>query len=275
MEKTLSNKQISKPLSQTRAFELDVLRGFSIFMMILHHFAYDLRYIMGYDTLFPFISGECNWFWALLHPFFLCLFVGISGVCCQFSRNNFKRAFKLGVVAIAFSAVTIVADHFLELGCSIYFNVLHLLTVCTLLFAVFDHLEQKKTDSRESRGGNLVLLLIVLVSVFISNAIPFYNYQSKCGWVFILGIEPQPDARLVMGDDMGLFPWLGVFFIGVLIGRLVYKNKETLFPNAPHAMRVTLKPFEWIGKHSLIVYILHQPVLLGILYGLRALGVLP
>lgn len=271
-----NEKETPIKLSESkRAFELDVIRGFAIFMMILHHTAYDFRYILEYKNLFTFISGNCLWFWGLLQPFFLCFFVGVSGICCQFSRNNFKRAVKLGVVAIGFTIATVVADHFLDLGCTIYFNVLHLLTVATLLFAVFDHFERKKTGERQSRGGTLVLLLIVLGSMFLSNAIPTYNEVFKNGFVFILGIEPHPDFAFAMGDEMGIFPWLGVFFLGVLIGRLVYTNKETLFPRTPKALRTAMKPFEWIGQHSLLIYILHQPIVLGILYGLRAIGVLP
>ena len=265
----------TKKRSSTRAFELDMLRGFSIFMMILHHFAYDLRYILGYDV-FPFIGGNCVWFWAFLHPFFIMLFVGISGVCCQFSRNNFKRALKLGLVAIAFSAATITADHFMDLGCAIYFNVLHMLTVATLLFALFDHAERKKTDSRDSRGGSMVLCTIVILCFYIFNALQSYQYTFKSKWVFILGLMPHPSVdELVMGDELALFPWLGVFFAGVLIGRFVYKNKETLFPNTPKPVLTAVKPFEWIGRNSLLVYLIHQPVLLGILYGLRALGIIP
>ena len=274
MEKAIEKEKQIKLSGSNRAFELDAIRGFSIFMMILHHTAYDLRYIFEYN-LFSFISGDCRWFWGLLQPFFLCLFVGVSGICCQFSRNNFKRAFKLGLVAIAFSAATITADHFFDLECSVYFNVLHVLTVATLLFAVFDHFERKKTGERQSRGGTFILLIVVLLAVFLSNAIPEYNEVYKNGWVFILGIEPHPSYDFVMGDEMGLFPWLGVFFLGVLIGRLVYSNKETVFPNTPRKVRAVLKPFEWIGRHSLLIYILHQPVVLGILYGLRAIGVLP
>ncbi len=275
METVIKKETQIKLSGSNRAFELDVIRGFAIFMMILHHVAYDFRYVLEYKNLFSFIRGDCRWFWGLLQPFFLCLFVGVSGICCQFSKNNFKRAFKLGAVAIAFSAATIAADHFLDLGCTIYFNVLHMLTLATLLFAVFDHFERRKTGERQSRGGTFVLLIIVLLAVFLSNAIPVYNEVYKNGWVFILGIEPYPSYDLVMGDEMGLFPWLGVFFLGVLIGRLVYSNKETVFPNTPRKVRTLLKPFEWIGRHSLLIYILHQPVVLGILYGLRAIGVLP
>ncbi len=260
-------------LRNTRAFELDLLRGFAIFMLVLHHFAYDLRFIFNYKV-FAFIGSECDWFWAFVHPFFIFIFVGISGVCCQFSRNNFKRSLKLLGVALAFSAVTIIADRMYGLECAVYFNVLHLLTVATFLFAVFDHVEQKKTGSRESRGGDMILFTIVMVFIWLLQAIRFYHEKIKCGWVAILGIDAHPDYAFAVGDEMGLIPWIGVFFLGVLIGRHVYKKKETLFPNTPKPVKAVSTPFEWIGRHSLLVYIVHQPVVLGILYLLRYVGVL-
>ena len=266
-EKAIRNK------ADNRAFELDLLRGFAIFMMILHHFAYDLRYIFEYNV-FSFIGQNCDWFWAFLHPFFIFIFVVISGICCQFSRNNFKRSLKLLIVALGFTVVTITADHFLDLGCSIYFNVLHLLFVSTLLFAVFDHVEQKKYGERNSRNGDAVLFLIVMAFFFLLNGIHYYHYKIHSGFVSILGIEPHPDYAWTVGDELGLIPWVGVFFLGVLIGRHVYKKKETLFPNAPKAVHAVSKPFEWIGRNSLLVYILHQPIVLCILYLLRYVGVL-
>ena len=198
----------------------------------------------------------------------------ISGICCQFSRNNFKRSLKLLIVALGFTVVTITADHFLDLCCSIYFNVLHLLFVSTLLFAVFDHVEQKKYGERNSRNGDAVLFLIVMAFFFLLNGIHYYHYKIHSGFVSILGIEPHPDYAWTVGDELGLIPWVGVFFLGVLIGRHVYKKKETLFPNAPKAAHAVSKPFEWIGRNSLLVYILHQPIVLGILYLLRYVGVL-
>ena len=259
---------------RNRAFELDLLRGFAIFMMILHHFAYDLRYIFQYDV-FAFIGAECDWFWAFVHPFFIFIFVGVSGICCQFSRNNFRRSGKLALVAIAFSVVTVTADHFLDLGCAIYFNVLHVLAIATFLFAVFDHFEQKKTGGRKSRGGDMVLLLIVALFMWLLHAIPFYEGTIHNKWIFILGITPHPDSIMTMGDELGLIPWIGVFFLGVLIGRHVYQEKETFFPNCPKAVHAVSRPFEWIGRNSLLVYLIHQPIVLGILYALDAIGVLP
>ncbi|MBR5057729.1 MAG: DUF1624 domain-containing protein [Clostridiales bacterium] len=269
----MTREKVIGAKANKRAFELDLLRGFAIFMMILHHFAYDLRFVFKYDV-FSFIGAECDWFWAFLHPFFIFVFVMISGICCQFSRNNFKRALKLLIVSLGFTVVTITADHFLDLGCSIYFNVLHLLCVSTFLFAVFDHVEQKKTGERTSRNGDAVLFLIVMVFFWLLNGLHYYHYRFRMGWLSLLGIEPHPDAAWNAGDEIGLIPWVGVFFLGVLIGRHIYKNKETLFPNAPKAVHAVSGPFEWIGRNSLLVYILHQPIVLGILYLLRYVGVL-
>ena len=266
--------ELSENIKKQRAFELDLLRGFSIFMMILHHFAYDLRYIFEYKV-FAFIGADCKWFWGFVHQFFIFIFVGISVICCQFSRNNFKRAGKLALVSLAFSAATITIDHFLDLGCSVYFNVLHLLAVSTFLFAIFDHVEQKKTGERKSRQGDMVLFSIVILFIWLLRALPLYNYQIRNGWVMILGLEPHPDYVLPVGDVLGLIPWVGVFFLGVLIGRHVYSGKQTLFPNASKAVHAISRPFEWIGRNSLLVYIIHQPIVLGILYLLRFLGVLP
>ena len=109
---------------------------------------------------------------------------------------------------------------------------------------------------------------------FLLNGIHYYHYKIHSGFVSILGIEPHPDYAWTVGDELGLIPWVGVFFLGVLIGRHVYKKKETLFPNAPKAVHAVSKPFEWIGRNSLLVYILHQPIVLGILYLLRYVGVL-
>ena len=69
-----------------------------------------------------------------------------------------------------------------------------------------------------------------------------------------------------MADYMPLFPWLGVFLIGCVIGRTLYKEKKTLFGGRGKVMTAIARPVEFIGRHSLIIYLAHQPVIYGILY---------
>ena len=70
---------------KTRAFELDALRGVAIVMMVFMHLSWDIRYEFGLDA---FSYLESNWFWTFVHPIILVLFVGLSGICCTFSKNK-------------------------------------------------------------------------------------------------------------------------------------------------------------------------------------------
>ena len=75
------------------------------------------------------------------------------------------------------------------------------------------------------------------------------------------------DNAIGMGDFLPLFPWLGVFFIGALLSHVVYYDKETLLSETAHGrIRRYLTPVIWMGQNPLPVYLLHQPIILGILY---------
>ena len=125
---------------KNRASELDFLRGFALFMMLLMHLAYDLRYEFGLPV-FAFL--EANWFWAFLHPFFLVIFVGISGVCSTFSRNNLIRGLKLLGVAAGLTLVTYIVTKYMGINCLIIFNVIALLAVSILFYSAVQFIEKK------------------------------------------------------------------------------------------------------------------------------------
>jgi len=138
MEVTVDKKA---KIAKNRAFELDVLRGIALVVMLYMHFAVDLRYMFDVDA-FDFL--EADWFWAFAHPVFLSIFVGVSGVCCTFSRNNLFRGLKLMAVAIAFTAGTWIATEYVGVDCLIIFNVLHLLSLAILLYAMIGFIEEKR-----------------------------------------------------------------------------------------------------------------------------------
>ena len=66
---------------------------------------------------------------------------------------------------------------------------------------------------------------------------------------------------------MPLFPWIGVFLVGAVIGRIIYSDRKTLFKNASGPLLKITRPFEFIGRHSLIIYVVHQPIVLALTYG--------
>jgi len=253
-----------------RAFELDFLRGFSISMMILHHFAFDIRYLVGKDV---FSIIESDLFDQVLQPIFLIIFVLISGICCQFSRDNFKRAIKLLIVAMAFSLVMAVFSFVSKESLFVFFNILHLLTVGTFLFALYDLWERKTAHNRLDPCGNEIrhsvrgeIMILILAGVIIYSDQLFRGIGSDIGSYALLPLGFLPDNYLGMGDYLPLIPWLGFFFIGVMVGRFGYADKQSLFLRTPSWIRRLFVPLEWVGRNSLLVYLIHQPIILGVLY---------
>lgn len=250
---------MSSDKKATRAFELDALRGVAIVMMMFMHFSYDIRYEFGFDT-FEYLRSA--WFWAFVHPVIIVLFVGISGICCTFSRNNLKRGLKLLAVAMAFTVVTYFITYKIGIDCLILFNVLHMLSVSTLVYALISWVE-----ARTSVKSGIVTLLLLLFGLWVTmtnNELSMFDYSSENMLLYPLGIGVRgaPDVA----DYMPLIPWLGVFLIGAAGGRMLYSDRKTLFTGAGKTIRMLTRPLEFLGRHSLIIYLVHQPVIYGILY---------
>ena len=117
----------------------------------------------------------------------------------------------------------------------------------------------------------IVILLISAAIIFSDQLTTIYASSIQSYWLLPLGFLPQ--YHIGMGDYLPILPWLGFFFVGVIIGRLGYKNKMTLFPDSPKSVLKISRPFEWFGRNSLLIYLIHQPIFLAILFGLRYLGV--
>lgn len=249
-----------------RVFELDALRGFSLFLMILHHFIFDLRYLLSLPV---FAFQESWWFIYLLQPFFLNVFVIVSGICCTFSKNNTRRGLRLLLVALALSVVTWAASIWTGYDFYIYFNVLHLLSTGILFYALLTR-KERKTGHALSR----VDVSLSLLSAAIIWGDSFLHLAEGRGswWLLPIGLPPQMNQS--MADYLPLIPWLGFFLTGALIGRTVYRERRTAFPGAPDWILKAGRPFAFLGRHSLVIYILHQPALLAVLFGLRAMGLI-
>jgi uncharacterized membrane protein len=243
-----------------RAFELDALRGLALLMMILHHLIYDLRYLLELPV---FAFQESAWFINLLRPLFLCVFLVVSGICSTFSRSNLKRGLRTAAAALAFTAATAIVSIVTQFDLYIFFNVLHLLALGTLLYAWI---------TRKDRGKGTDVLLIILTATIIWAATILPTGPVNTYLLLPFGLLPATLPG--MSDYLPIFPWLGFFFAGTLIGRLRYADRRTAFPNVPAQIVKATRPLTFLGRHSLLIYALHQPVLLALLFGLRAAGLI-
>lgn len=248
-----------KRLAKDRAWELDFLRGIALIMMLFMHTSWDFRYEFGVD-IFSYL--EADWFWSFVHPVIVVLFVGVSGICSTFSRNNAKRGLKILAATLALNIGTLIIYKVTGIPCLIIFNVLSVLTCGIFLYALIAFIE-KKTKANPN-VTNLIMGLAGLYIVIVGCNIHYMDNASDS--LFFLPVGFDIAGTPPMADYMPLFPWLGVFLLGCVIGRTCYKDKKTLFAGKGKVMSAVARPVEFIGRHSLIIYLAHQPVIYGLLF---------
>lgn len=224
---------MSDDLYNKRIWELDFLRGIAVLSMIYFHLIYDLSEIAGlevsYQTGLNHFSGRlAGW-----------LFIIISGISCSFSRNNIRRGIRIIVYALLISIVTLIYDP----DSVIIFGILHFLGASILLYSLFK---------------NLPKYLLLFFSIVIFTA----QYLVAC-------IEPENNilaplgvhnSSFSSGDYYPLIPYLAMFLIGIFLGKLLYKHKRSFFPSIKKDNFIN-----YTGRHSLIIYMIHQPVLIMII----------
>ena len=227
-----------------RIWELDALRGFSIIIVILIHLTYDL--VVLYDI------------WDLKHPWLFDLgqdwggvaFLVLSGICVTLGSRPIKRGVTVFGCGMLITAVT-AGMYFLgfaDQGIIIYFGVLHCLGICMVLSP-----QLKKLP---------VWLLGSLGVVMIAAGLYLVNNVSvDFPWLIPFGV---PSRTFVSSDYFPLLPNLGYFLVGIFLGKTIYRNKQSLLP-AVNTENPIIRFLNFCGRHSLLIYLLHQPVLSGVI----------
>ena len=236
---------------QQRVWFLDEARGLSVLLMVLHHGAYDAVFLLGWPPPFLF-SG---WF-GVIRAFFAGVFVLISGCACRLSRNNLRRGARCLLLAAGLSLVTAL----LIPSQRIRFGVLHLLGCAMLLYPVFRPL----LDRFPPLPGAVACFLLFWVTYPVNRGkigmliwqvdLPTFLYRN-----FATAILGFPPYHFVSSDYYPLLPWIFLFFCGSLLGRILVGCG-----NRPALFRSHCRPLAFLGRHSFIIYLVHQPVLYGL-----------
>ena len=226
-----------------RIWELDALRGLCILGMVIVHFVYDLVELyalvpMAYPEWFAFVKD-----WGGV------LFLLLSGTCATLGSGHTRRGLLVFACGMVCTAVTL---GMYLLGFSgkeiiIYFGVLHCLGVCMLLWGGFRKLP---TWALGVLGAALTAAGLWLRTRYVSFP-----------WLIVLGFVPDWFAS---SDYFPLLPNLGFFLLGAVLGKTVYRQKTTRLPKV-NAESPALRFLTLCGRHSLGIYLLHQPILAGIM----------
>ncbi len=230
-----------------RYVELDVYRGLAVVMMVVFHFVYDLR-------LFKVVQASLylHPFWLLYRHFLVFLFLGVTGACLYLvhgagiqRRKLFVRTGKLLLCAAAITGGT----YYLNRPKYVYFGVLHFLAVAGLLALPF----------LKRRQLCFYVAVSLLAVGFVGDLGDSRNYIPHMGW---LGFGK---ARISSYDLFPLIPYFGYVLLGIyLVQGALKESKAYLFYRIPQN-RAT-RTLAFIGKYALIIYLVHQPLLLGAIH---------
>lgn len=221
-----------------RIWELDALRGVSILCVIFIHFIFDLNYFLGLNLNFGPVFHAVQTYGGTV-------FVVLSGVCVTLGHRSFRRGLIVFGCGMGITAVTaaMAALGMTDENIVIWFGVLHLLGICMLSYPLW-----RRVPDAGLAIGSLALVLSGYV---------LQQFRFSVRWLFPLGII-SPD--FVSGDYFPLLPYLGWFALGVVLGRRVYAQRRTRLPHVPAEKR-PIRFFRFCGRHSLWIYLGHQPLL--------------
>jgi len=244
---------LAKPaVRASRIWEIDFLRGVSILLVIGYHLLYDLGDYVGLPRFLGWSTNLSTTAWTVAQHFFAGLFVLLSGVSSTLTRSNTRRGLRLLAVALALTLATYLIAvwlHLFDPADTILFGILHCLAVSMLLYgAAFKKVSAAANALLGAGVVGLAALLPILKKALVI----------RSDWLIPFGL-PSPTFSSL--DYFPLIPWFGVFLIGAALGRSVYAKKEGLLP-----WRMPANFVNFAGRHSLLIYILHQPVIMGLLY---------
>ena len=237
-----------KPL---RYHLLDELRGLDLISMMFYHGMWDVVFIFGVAQ--PWYTSRPGFLWQQS----ICwVFILLSGFCLPMGHHSFKRGctvFGAGALVTAVTLLFMPAD-------VVWFGVLTLLGAAMLITAALDGLLRRVPPA---------------VGMAVSAVLFWVTYPTMSGfWNLPGGRFPLPQTlyanyltayfgfmpkTFFSTDYFPLLPWLFLFWAGYFLHHLV--GRERMEP----LRRSVCPPLGWMGRHSLVLYLLHQPVIFGVL----------
>jgi uncharacterized membrane protein len=229
---------------------LDTLKGVALIAMASYHTMWDLADFGYLDAAFPSTGWPRLYARAIASSFLL-----ISGFSLVLAHGNGIRWKSFGkrlAIVIGAAALVTVATYFVIPQGFIFFGILHEIALASVIGLLFLRLPWPMT----------VLAAAIII------ALPNYYLQPSdsfnAPWLWWVGLSTRTHTSF---DYVPVLPWLGAFLLGVALGKIgairdwLRQNARGITPAKPWTA-----PLAFLGRHSLVFYLVHQPVLISILY---------
>ena len=230
---------------------IDTLRGITICSMIAFHGMWDLVFLRGLKA--PWYSRMPGYCWQQS----ICIsFILISGFCIPFSKKLLRRGIEVSLGGLLVSLVT----SLMMPVSRIVFGILTFLGAAMLIMAA----GEKKVFSRVKPAAGLTVCLILFVifknaaaGVIGRAGAPLYRFPRSLYRNDLTTALGFPKPNFYSADYFPLIPWFFLFLCGYYICRLCLERGWLKAP----VFHKNIPFFAFLGRHSLLIYLLHQGVL--------------
>jgi uncharacterized membrane protein len=238
-------------MQNKRLWEIDSLRGIAILLMVVSNFVTDAAYFGVFEV------NAYSGFWLYFARVVVSMFILLAGVSLTLSYSRVKgrklseihkkyflrgaKIFGLGML------ITLVTWIFLRQD-FVLFGVLHLIGLSIIL----GHFLLRK------RYLNLILGISFILAGILLQAFAF-----GFPWLVWLGFRPENYHSV---DYVPVLPWFGLFLIGMFLGSSLYPEGKRSFGLPDLSKNRLLAPLHFLGRNSLLIYFIHQPILTLILW---------
>ncbi len=237
-----------------RFWEVDSLRGLAVILMIVYHFLFDLTFFGVYNID---VNSGLPWFVARLTASTFIFLMGLS-LTLSSSRaemsgdyihsNLFIKYLSRGIKIFSLGLIITLTTWIFIPQEFIIFGVLHFIGLSIIL--AYPFLKRKYFSL-------IIGIIIIIVGIYLE------SLRFDFSWLMWLGFVP---STLQTVDYFPIFPWFGIVLLGIFFGRLLYKNYRRQFKLPDLSSNFFVRIFSFIGRNSLIIYLIHQPILIVVLY---------
>lgn len=243
-------------MTAQRLDAIDALRGVAIVWMTVFHFCFDLNHFGWLKQDFyrdPFWTGQRT---AIVSLFLFC--AGLGQAVAVVQGQSWPRFWKRWAQVAGCALLVTAGSYFMYPKSFIYFGVLHGIAVMLIVVRL--------TAGWGAWLWPLGVLAMAVQTIawqmHASGLLPEVLNTPALNWLGLIGRKP------ITEDYVPLLPWLGVMWWGMAAGQWLLARRPGWVPaRLPHATA----PLTWLGRWSLSWYMLHQPVMIGALMGVKAL----
>lgn len=240
---------VSQPfsLAPARIAVIDLARTAALVGMVVFHTTYDLAMFRHIPAETPYVGV-----WPLLARLVAGSFLFLAGVSLWLAHGRGIRwpAFLRRLAILVVAALGVTVGTYFGVGATfVRFGILHSIALCSVIGLLFLRLP-------------VAVTLAVAVAAFLA---PWFlrTEALSAPWLLWLGLAPVSPP---MVDYVPLLPWLAPFLAGLALARILAQTGTWPRLAAKEPPGPALRWLSWPGRHSLAIYLLHQPVIFGLIW---------